>query len=58
MVKKVFYALLIGAGVGLTITFLYGNFITSIKIGGIILSLCILISGMILNYKINSKKID
>ncbi|WP_411167774.1 DUF1056 family protein [Clostridium sp. MB05] len=56
MAKKIFYALLIGAGVGLTITFLYGNFIISIKVGGIVLSLCMLISGLILNFKINRKK--
>ncbi|MGG7212466.1 hypothetical protein ACQPUY_02480 [Clostridium nigeriense] len=56
MIKKILYALLIGAGVGLTGTFLYINFKTPIKILGITLSLCMLISGMLLNYRSNLKK--
>ena len=53
MVKKIIYPLLIGVGVGLIGLFLYGDFTAPIKIGGIILSLCILISGMIFNYRSN-----
>ena len=55
MAKKIIYPLLIGAGVGLIGSFLYGDFTTPIKIGGVVLSLCILISGMIFNYRSNHK---
>ena len=53
MVKKIIYPLLIGVGVGLIGLCLYGDFTAPIKIGGVILSLCILISGMIFNYRNN-----
>jgi len=56
MIKKILYPLLIGAGVGLIGTFLYIDFTTPIKICGITLSLCMLISGMSLNYRSNRKK--
>lgn len=56
MMKKILYALFIGAGVGLTGTFLYINFTIPIKILGITLSLCMLISGMVLSYRSNLKK--
>ncbi|MBS7132589.1 MAG: hypothetical protein E7A11_15520 [Clostridium sp.] len=55
MAKKIIYPLLIGVGVGLIGLFLYGDFTSPIKIGGVILSLCILSSGMIFNYRSNHK---
>lgn len=54
MLKKIFNA--ISIGVGLTMTFFYGNFVTPIKVVGTVISLCILISGMIFNYRINYEK--
>ena len=55
MAKKIIYPLLIGVGVGLIGSFLYGDFTAPIKVGGVILSLCILISGMIFNYISNQE---
>ncbi len=54
--QKIVYPLLIGCGVGLTGRFLYVGYDTPVKVVGVIASLCILGTGMMLNYKYNRKK--
>ncbi|MDU2490096.1 MAG: hypothetical protein E7D27_05820 [Clostridium celatum] len=50
------YSIFIGLGVGLTTTFLFMKFALPIKIVGVIISITILMSGLILNFKANHKK--
>ena len=52
---KLLYNLFIGAGVGLTITFML-EFTLPIKVIGLIISITLLVGGLILNFKANHKK--
>lgn len=53
---KLLYNLFIGAGVGLTITFMFKEFTLPIKVIGLIISITLLVGGLILNFKANHKK--